>query len=169
MKVAGSIAACLGANCPTPCCQDNVFIIKEEISFVMGHEAGIFTGDRKLAENCRELIYWDPHKTYVTHCFYEGCKFELNNPQKQKGFPEKGIMCIVFPIHILNSDWVKTGLIRLDIVPETQCPITNRADVITHHFYENILPTLKIRFPRTYRVEFKDSLAELMGMSTFDI
>jgi len=169
MTLSGKIEACLGPLCPTPCCQEQVYIIKEEEEFVIGQKKNIFTGNKNLAKLSNKFIFRDPEKSYIKHCFNGGCKFEKNNPLDKEGHPEKGFMCIIFPLHILKPDWIKTGLIRLDLVPDILCPLTTKAEVIKNHFYDNIVPALKIRFPSVHHAEFKGRLLDIMEMPKYNI
>ncbi len=169
MSVVGVIEECLGAGCPTPCCQEDVFVFKEETSFVLGENSTLFTSDQALAKRCPGKVHWNSKKSYLKYCFDEGCSFENKKSDQQKGLPEKGIICIAFPLHILNADWRTVGVIRFDIVSGDLCPLAGMSEVIKNHFFRSILPTLQIRFPKTHLVEFKGSLVEIMGMSTFEI
>ncbi|MCP4296578.1 MAG: hypothetical protein GY786_13320 [Proteobacteria bacterium] len=169
MAVVGVIEECLGARCPTPCCQEDVFVYKEERPFVLGESSTLFTSDQAIAKRSPEKVYWNAQKSYLKYCFAEGCSFEKKKFDEKKRLPEKGIICIAFPFHILNADWRTEGVIRFDIVPGELCPLARMPEVIKNHFYRSILPTLQVRFSETHLVEFKGSLVEIMGKSTFAI
>ncbi|MGK0291565.1 MAG: hypothetical protein ACI86H_003034 [bacterium] len=164
MSLNGKISACLGKDCPTPCCQDDVHIWPEEKNIVLGEEEfRCFTGDLNQAKNDTKKIHLNSTQSYIKHCFCNGCKLENNNPEDSQEKPQKGVACIAFPIYATNQGGFSKTVIRLAVVTKDLCPLVKTPEIIQDHLYKGLIPVIQQRFPQVEKIEFESLLEEIIG------
>ena len=123
----------------------------------------------RQAKESTRFIYINPTKTYLENCFSDGCKLEHNNPCDHPEKPQKGIVCIAFPLYFSNAHRFLTDELVVGVVPPEVCPLVKDADVIHSHCMNGLAPVIRHRFPQIKRIRFQTHLADLIGMHNLDL
>ena len=162
MNTQGKIMECGGPKCPTPCCQKEVYLIPGEVVVIRGESEELFTESPAVLRKHPEKILLSHGRSFMSHCFDDGCKIEKNNPDFLPNKAQKGIACVLFPFFAINRDRYLGPLLRLSILPKEACPLVENGEAMRSHFYNSVLPVVKNRFPHVVKLEFDQSLARML-------